>query len=72
MREIRTSGSMSGRGKPSHGLASETLPEETGSQQIRPDLPPRRPGSTLPETQYGPAVFLFGPRMSYGDMTSGG
>jgi len=31
MRENRTSGSMSGPEKPSHGRASEALPEETGS-----------------------------------------
>jgi hypothetical protein len=36
MRENRTSGSMSGSGKPGHGRASEALPEETGSQRIGP------------------------------------
>jgi len=36
MRENRTSGSMSGSEKPSHGRASEALPEETGSQRIGP------------------------------------
>jgi hypothetical protein len=36
MRENRTSGSMSGSEKPSHGRAIEALPEETGSQRIGP------------------------------------
>jgi len=36
MRENRTSGSMSGSEKPSHGRATEALPEETGSQRIGP------------------------------------
>jgi len=36
MRENRTSGSMSGSEKPSHGRAIEPLPEETGSQRIGP------------------------------------
>ena len=34
MRENRTSGSMSGLGKLSHGGAIEALPKETGSKRI--------------------------------------
>jgi len=34
MRENRTSGSMSGLGKLSHGEAIEALPKETGSKRI--------------------------------------
>ena len=34
MRDIRTSGSVSGSGKPSYGGAIEALPEEKGSEQI--------------------------------------
>ena len=36
MRENRTSGSMSGSGKPSHGGDNEALPEETGRKPTGP------------------------------------
>ena len=48
MREIRTSGSMSGSEKPGQGWASEALPKETGSKRIGPTYRTRRLDSTLP------------------------
>ncbi len=48
MREIRTSGSMSGSEKPGQGWASEALPKETGSEPIGPTYLTRRSDSTLP------------------------
>ncbi len=47
MREIRTSGSMSGSEKPGQGWASEALPKETGSEPIGPTYRTRRSDSTL-------------------------